>query len=76
MIVEALYGLQPFEVDRHETTVLQAHKIFLNQCDLRNNGLLQGVITKFGDMHCRCVECANCIIYLVGLPCCLLLESF
>lgn len=55
MIVEALYGLQSFEVDCQETTVLQAHKVFMNQCDLKDNGLFQEVITKFDDMHHRCV---------------------
>ena len=59
VIVEALHGLQPFEVDHHETTVFQAHKVFMNHCDLRDNGLFQEVITKFDDMHCRCVEHAK-----------------
>ena len=44
MIVEALHDLQPFEVECHEATVLQAHKNFVNKCDLRNDGLFQEVI--------------------------------
>ena len=59
VIVEALHGLQPFEVDHHETTVLQANKVFRNQYDLRDNGLFQEVITKFDDIHHRCVESAK-----------------
>ena len=59
MIDEALHGLQPFEVDHHEATVLQEHKDFVNKCDLRDNGLFQEVISKFDEMHRRCAEYAN-----------------
>ena len=59
VIVEVLHGLQPFEVDHHETTVLQAYKVFMNQCDVRDNGLFQEIITKFDDMHRICVEHAK-----------------
>ena len=73
VIVEALYDLQPFEVNCHEATVLQlqAHEDFVNKCDLRDNGLFSEVISQYDDMHRRCVERPkmNCLSgWLTALP--------
>ena len=53
VVVEAFHGLQPFKVVHHETTVLQTHKVFMNQCNFEDNGLFQEVITKFDHAHHR-----------------------
>ena len=39
--------------------MLQAHMDFVNKCDLRVKGLFHEVISKFDDMHRRCVEHAK-----------------
>ena len=59
VIVQALHGVRCFEVDRHEETVLCAHKDFVRQSELRNDELFTNLLSRFDGVRRRSVERAK-----------------